>query len=1469
MSTNDIRILGDVEVSGALSFGKNFADFPVDPKPRTIVVKQGVPYIYTELINGSGYFSWQPMGLKQASYLHTQGVASTAWTVTHNFNSTDFAYFVYDNNHRLMLANIEIVDNNTAIIHLSEATTGTVVMFSLQYVNAVTVEATSNITLGTLTLRDANGVITVNNNPVAMAQAVAASFAQVYTKAETAKIASDAVAVETAARIAADAALSARIDDVVSNIDPAALDSMTEIVAAFKSADGNLNNAITSLGTSANSAIAAEATARAAGDTGTLNAAKAYVDGKILDESNLRADGDASVLNQATSHTDTAVAAEASLRIAGDAATLAAGKSYADDIVANEAISRASGDASTLSAANAAMATAVNAEATLRASADAANLSTAKTYADDAVAAEAAIRTSGDAATALGAKNYTDSQIDLEAIARTSGDAATLAAGKTYTDGAVASEAAFRTNAVNAAVTTAQSYTDAKIADSIVALTGSVSTAAADASTYTDAAVAAEAVLRVSGDADTLAAGKVYADGVVSSEASLRVSGDAATLASAKAYADSTIQAVIGAAPAALDTLQEIAAQLASDESAVTALASTVAGKASASSVTALETLVNTKASADSVTTETNARIAGDAATLASAKAYSDAALAGKAAKATTLAGYGITDAYSKSGVDSSVLAETQRAEIAEAGLAANIASESIRAVAAETALSNRIADLKGVSVVAADLAPVATSGLYSDLIGTPTAVSAFSNDVGYQTAAAVANAISGKADIVSVNQGLALKANAADVSVALSQKADKSGLFSGRYADLTGAPAAVSAFTNDANYQSGAAVDAKIQAVIGAAPSSLKTLGDLATALANDESAAAALTNQVSALSTTVSGKADKATTLVGYGITDAYTKIAVDAALDHKANITSLASVATSGRYTDLTGTPTAVSSFTNDAGYQNASQVQTAIAAAGYAAASALSTVALTGAYADLTGKPTLFSGSYADLTNKPALFSGSYADLIGKPALFSGNYSDLRGLPTLPTNVSDLTNDAGYQTAAQVSDSIQSVVGAAPGALNTLAKIATQLAADEISLANMVSTVSGKADKATTLAGYGITDAYTKTAADAKLVLKADQTYVDNQLALKANASDLAALSSKVYADGVASSTLASANTYTDTKVAALVASAPAALDTLNELATALGNDANFATTTATSLGNRLRVDIDTQSLSASQKVNARTNLGLAAVASSGAYADLSGKPTIPTAVSGLTNDAGYLSQSGVRNAISVSGGLTYNATTGVIGFVDAVTSVAGKTGVVVLTTADIGEDSSAKYYTDARARAAVSFVAGAAGYNAATGVISIPTNTSQLTNGAGFLTSYTETDTLASVTARGATTSTAVSLNGGVNTSVVVIDSLGTIDTASLVTSTTAASQVLDTNAISAVRTVKYLVQITSGTAYQSIEMMVLHDGTNVNLVAYANISTGGDLAAFDADISGGNMRLLVTPVNAATTFKVIKTAVAV
>jgi len=70
------------------------------------------------------------------------------------------------------------------------------------------------------------------------------------------------------------------------------------------------------------------------------------------------------------------------------------------------------------------------------------------------------------------------------------------------------------------------------------------------------------------------------------------------------------------------------------------------------------------------------------------------------------------------------------------------------------------------------------------------------------------------------------------------------------------------------------------------------------------------------------------------------------------------------------------------------------------------------------------------------------------------------------------------------------------------------------------------------------------------------------------------------------------------TYVDTQVAGVVDSAPEALDTLNELAAALGDDANFATTTATSIGEKLAKASNLSDLA--DDATARTNLGLGSV-----------------------------------------------------------------------------------------------------------------------------------------------------------------------------------------------------------------------------------------------------------------------------
>lgn len=54
----------------------------------------------------------------------------------------------------------------------------------------------------------------------------------------------------------------------------------------------------------------------------------------------------------------------------------------------------------------------------------------------------------------------------------------------------------------------------------------------------------------------------------------------------------------------------------------------------------------------------------------------------------------------------------------------------------------------------------------------------------------------------------------------------------------------------------------------------------------------------------------------------------------------------------------------------------------------------------------------------------------------------------GKLTSSSTLSQLTNDAGYQTESDVTAKIQSVVGAAPEALDTLQEIATQLQENEL-------------------------------------------------------------------------------------------------------------------------------------------------------------------------------------------------------------------------------------------------------------------------------------------------------------------------------------------------------------------------------------------------------------------------------------
>lgn len=187
------------------------------------------------------------------------------------------------------------------------------------------------------------------------------------------------------------------------------------------------------------------------------------------------------------------------------------------------------------------------------------------------------------------------------------------------------------------------------------------------------------------------------------------------------------------------------------------------------------------------------------------------------------------------------------------------------------------------------------------------------------------------------------------------------------------------------------------------------------------------------------------------------------------------------------------------------------------------------------------------------NNKSDFSGDYNDLTNKPVI-----------PTVPTNISAFTNDSGYLTDYTESDP-------------TVPSHVKSITSTDISNWNNKSEFSGSyndlTDKPTIpdVSGYE-----TKTDATAKL----------NE-----------------------------AKTYTDTKVANLVGTAPTTLDTLQEVAEAIQENETVVDALNSAIGNKA----NTSDLSAVATSGSYNDLSDKPTLFSGSYNDLSNKPTIYEAV----------------------------------------------------------------------------------------------------------------------------------------------------------------------------------------------------------------------------------------------------------
>lgn len=231
-------------------------------------------------------------------------------------------------------------------------------------------------------------------------------------------------------------------------------------------------------------------------------------------------------------------------------------------------------------------------------------------------------------------------------------------------------------------------------------------------------------------------------------------------------------------------------------------------------------------------------------------------------------------------------------------------------------------------------------------------------------------------------------------------------------------------------------------------------------------------------AVQSALDSKADKATTLAGYGITDAYTKEEIE------------------NTYAKSVDIPTKVSQLENDSGYLTEHQDISGKANVTYV-------------NEELAKKQDVIS----DLeTIREGASKGATALQTETDPIYTADKPNIALKSEIPTNVSSLTNDAGYQTASDVASAIASIpqfeikiVDALPATgqkmvLYLLPK--TSVSGDNIydEYIWLESTSSFELVGSTTV---DLSDYYTKTETDQKLDTKQDTLTAGNGIKIENN------------------------------------------------------------------------------------------------------------------------------------------------------------------------------------------------------------------------------------------------------------------------------------------------------------------------------------------------------------------------------
>jgi hypothetical protein len=575
-------------------------------------------------------------------------------------------------------------------------------------------------------------------------------------------------------------------------------------------------------------------------------------------------------------------------------------------------------------------------------------------------------------------------------------------------------------------------------------------------------------------------------------------------------FVQGRISAIINSAPAALDTLNELAAALGNDANYAATVTNSLSQKAnitdvnSALALKATTTIVDASLNLKANTTDVNSALALKAPIVAvdaslnlkSNITYVDASLNLKSA--VTYVDSSLNLKANTTDVNSAL---ALKAPIASVDASLNLKSN----ITYVDASLNLKANATDVNSALALKAPIASVDASLNLKSNITYVDASLNV---------------KPSFSQVDASLNLKSAVTYVDASLNLKAT---LASPTFTGTPNAPTA--SYDNSSNQIATTGfVQGRISAIINSAPAALDTLNELAAALGNDANYAATVTNSLS----------QKANiTDVNSSLALKATITAVDASLNLKSNITYVdAALAAKPSFSQVDASLNLKSAITYVDASLNAkpsfSQVDASLntkSAVTYVDASLNLKSNVAYVDASLNAKPS-FSQVDASLNLKSAItyvdaslnakpsFSQVDASLNLKSAVTYVDASlnlkatlaspTFTGTPNAPTAAYDNSSNQ-IATTGFVQGRISSIINSAPAALDTLNELAAALGNDANYAATVTNLLSQKAN-ATDVNSTLVLKA-TITAVDASLNLKSNITYVDAALNAKPNFSQV--------------------------------------------------------------------------------------------------------------------------------------------------------------------------------------------------------------------------------------------------------------------------------------------------------------------------------------------------------------------------